>query len=82
MRIVNIVHSHNIDFTKGVKSTMQKIKMDNYITRQQAAEYMKISIRSVDKIISSDKFDGKIKIGNRTLIKKSTLDKYIENCIV
>lgn len=58
------------------------VDFDKYITRQQAADYMKISIRSVDKIINSNIFDGKLKVGNRTLINKKELDRYIEKCIV
>ena len=52
------------------------------LTRKEACVYLKISMRTLDKIINDRNFDGKIKIGRRTLIKQQSLDKFVEKNIV
>ena len=52
------------------------------LTRKEACAYLKISMRTLDKIINNKKFDGKIKIGRRTLVKQQSLDKFVENSVV
>lgn len=48
-----------------------------YLTRQEAAQYLKIGLSSLDKLINSRTFTGKIKIGHRVVIDKEKLDKYV-----
>ena len=49
------------------------------LTRQEVADYLKIGLSSVDKLIKDRHFDGRIKIGNRVLISKDKLDEYLTN---
>lgn len=53
--------------------------MDNeYLTRTEVAEYLKIGLSSADKLIHNRKFTGKIKIGRRILVIKQELDKFLK----
>lgn len=49
------------------------------MTRKEVAKYLKIGLNSVDGLINKRNFHGKIKIGNRVLIDKDELDKYLES---
>lgn len=51
---------------------------EEYLTRKETANYLKIGLSSVDKIIKNRRFTGKIKIGRRVLIIKRELDKFIK----
>ena len=51
---------------------------DTYLSRQEAAKYLKICLSSVDKLINRNDFDGKTKIGRRIIISKQRLDRYIK----
>lgn len=51
----------------------------DYLTRHDVAKYLKISLSSVDKLINSRHFHGKIKIGRRVIISKKKLNDFIEN---
>lgn len=51
---------------------------EEYLTRKEVAEYLKISLNSADKIIRNRRFTGKIKIGRRVLVIKSELDKFMK----
>lgn len=50
---------------------------DEYITRKEAAVYLKISERSVDRLINNKNFDGVQRIGRCVRIHKPSLDKYL-----
>lgn len=52
---------------------------DTYLTRKEAADYLKICLSSLDKLINDIHFEGRIKIGRRVLISKQKLDTYMEN---
>ena len=52
---------------------------EEYLTRKEVAEYLKIGLNSADRIIRNRSFKGKIKIGRRILIIKSELDNFIKN---
>ncbi|MDO5398421.1 MAG: helix-turn-helix domain-containing protein [bacterium] len=49
-----------------------------YMTRKEAAEYLKVSIVTVDRLINRKDFHGKVNIGSRVLIIKSVLDNYLK----
>ena len=49
------------------------------LTRNGVAEYLKISLRSADKLIQDKDFHGKKYIGRRLLNNKEKLDEYLEN---
>ena len=51
---------------------------EEYLTRKEVAEYLKIGLNSADKIIRNRRFTGKIKIGRRVLVIKSELDKFMK----
>lgn len=51
----------------------------DYLTRYDVADYLKISLSSVDKLINSRHFHGKIRIGRRVIISKKKLNEFIEN---
>ena len=51
---------------------------EEYLTRKEVAEYLKIGLNSADRIIRNRSFKGKIKIGRRILIIKSNLDNFIK----
>ena len=46
----------------------------DYLTRQEAAAYMKVCLSTADKIFQEPGFKGRIKIGRRVLISKTKLD--------
>ena len=54
--------------------TGKNISGDKYMTRQETAEYLKISIRSVDRLIHDKHFDGIQYIGRNVRVHKPTLD--------
>ena len=58
--------------------TGKNISGDKYMTRQETAEYLKISIRSVDRLIHDKHFDGIQYIGRNVRVHKPTLDRYLE----
>lgn len=47
------------------------------MTRKEVAIYLKVSLRTVDKLIHKDDFYGKIYIGRRVMIDKKILNEYI-----
>ena len=52
---------------------------NEYLTRKEVAEYLKIGLNSADKIIRDRHFNGRIKIGRRILVIKSELDVFMKN---
>ncbi len=52
---------------------------NEYLTRKEVAEYLKIGLNSADKIIGDRHFNGRIKIGRRILVIKSELDVFMKN---
>lgn len=50
----------------------------DYLTRQEAAAYMKVCLSTADKIFQEPGFKGRIKIGRRVLISKTKLDEYLK----
>ena len=50
----------------------------DYLTRQEAAAYMKVGLSTADKIFQEPGFKGRIKIGRRVLISKTKLDEYLK----
>ncbi|MGN0108242.1 MAG: helix-turn-helix domain-containing protein [Hominilimicola sp.] len=67
-----------MDTTFKLNSVNLKNNSD-YLTRHDVAEYLKISLSSVDKLINSHRFHGKIRIGRRVIISKKKLNEFIEN---
>lgn len=67
-----------MDMTFKLNSVNPKNNSD-YLTRHDVAEYLKISLSLVDKLINSRHFHGKIKIGRRVIISKKKLNEFIEN---
>lgn len=57
---------------------MSKIKDIVLLSRKETAEYLNVSIRTVDKIINSKSFLGKINIGRRVVVDKAILNEYID----
>ncbi len=51
---------------------------EEYMTRQEVADYLKIGLNSADKIIKNRHFNGRVKVGRRVLVIKSELDNYIK----
>ena len=62
---------------------MRKMQADDttyaneYMTRQDVAKYLNISLRSVDRLIHSRDFIGVQKFGRLVRIHKPSLDKYL-----
>lgn len=54
-----------------------RIMTDEYLTRAEAAKYLKIGLNTLDKLINDGSFKGKIKIGRRVLIDKNKLISYL-----
>ena len=48
-----------------------------YMTREEVAEYLSISVRSVDRLIRKNGFNGMQRIGRLVRIHKPTLDRYL-----
>lgn len=67
-----------MDTTFKLNSVNIKSNSD-YLTRHDVAEYLKISLSSVDKLINNRHFHGKIRIGRRVIISKKKLNEFIEN---
>lgn len=63
--------SDNTDICKSIES--------DYLTRIEAAKYLKIGLSSLDTLINKKNFHGKIKIGRRVLISKEKLNEYLKN---
>ena len=59
---------------------MAKVREIILLTRKEVADYLRCSIRTVDKIVNDKKFYGKIKIGRRVLIDKEILNEFIDGC--
>ena len=51
---------------------------EEYLTRKEVANYLKIGLNSADKIIRNRNFNGKVKIGRRVLVIKSELDAFLK----
>lgn len=49
------------------------------LTRKEASEFLKVSIRMIDYIINEPNFTGKVIIGRRVLIKKDELINFVNN---
>lgn len=49
-----------------------------YMTRKEAADYLRVSVITVDRLINRKGFHGKVNIGSRVLIIKRELDKYLK----
>lgn len=55
-----------------------KVKDISLMTRKETAEYLKVSLRTVDKIIHKKDFLGKVCIGRRVMVDKTILNEYID----
>jgi excisionase family DNA binding protein len=60
---------------------MLKKTEDELMTRQEVADYLKVSLRTVDTLIHKKDFDAMVHIGKNVRIFKSKLIKYLENKI-
>ncbi len=49
------------------------------MTRQEVADFLKVSLRTADSFIHDKGFDGLLYIGRAVRISKNKLLKYIEN---
>lgn len=49
-----------------------------YMTRKEVAEYLKVSIVTVDRLINRKDFHGKLNIGSSVRVIKSVLDNYLK----
>lgn len=52
---------------------------DILMTRQEVADYLKVSLRTADTFIHRKDFDGLIRIGRNVRISKERLIKYLRN---
>ncbi len=55
-----------------------KTKDITLIIRKETTEYLKVSLRTVDKIIHKKDFLGKVCIGRRIMADKMILNEYID----
>ena len=54
-------------------------EMDELLTRQEVADYLKVSQNTADKFIHNKNFNGLVYIGRNVRILKSKLIEYIES---
>ena len=52
---------------------------DEMMTRQEVADFLKVSLRTADSFIHNGKFDGLLYIGKSVRVSKNKLMKYIQN---
>lgn len=51
---------------------------DELMTRQEVADYLKVSLRTVDNLIHSKDFNGITRIGRNVRVFKSRLIQYLD----
>lgn len=57
---------------------MAQVKDIVLMSRKEVAEYLGVSIRTVDNIINKKDFFGKVYIGRRVMVDKAILNEYID----
>ncbi|MDO5398934.1 MAG: helix-turn-helix domain-containing protein [bacterium] len=60
---------------QNIQSSTREVE---YMTRKEAAEYLRVSVVTVDRLVNRKDFHGKVNIGSRVLIIKSVLDNYLK----
>ena len=52
---------------------------DELLTRQDVADFLKVSLRTADTFIHNQDFDGLVRVGRSVRVLKSKLIKYLES---
>lgn len=60
---------------------MNNVNCDELLTRQEVADYLKVSLRTADSFIHRKDFNGLVRIGRNVRVSKLKLLKYINNII-
>lgn len=56
----------------------KKTELDmELLSREEAADYLKICLSTLDKLINAKNFYGKVNIGRRIFIDKNQLNRYL-----
>lgn len=58
---------------------MVQTRSEEYMTRKEVSEYLKVSLVTVDRLINRKDFHGKVKIGSSVRVVRSSLDKYLKS---